>query len=159
MPSHSQPKEARVFCSCCLNIITPLWRTSLVAWSLWPPGIYSFCSVIQLKQTMTIYRQERATASYSDGLGMLPEASRAREPPTLGSALPAPGLCSQCIVMVTQTASTQIVLKFSLLRANIGNNPTFFDLYEKKLISNWLYFYVIENVFDYKEVIHGCCRK
>lgn len=79
MLSLSQPKEAGVFCAYCLHIITSLQRASRVAWSPWPPGIYSLRSVIQLIQTMPIYRQERATASYSDGLGMLPEACRARE--------------------------------------------------------------------------------
>ena len=39
---------------------------------------------------MSIYRQARATAVCSDGLGMLPEASRARELPTLGGDAVAP---------------------------------------------------------------------
>lgn len=67
-------------------------------------------SVIWLKQTMSIYRQERATASYSDGPGMLPEARRARELPTLGRDALAPGVCSECTAVVTQTISTQMVL-------------------------------------------------
>lgn len=48
---------------------------------------------------MSIYRQERATAVHSDGLGMLPEASSARELPTLGGDAAAPSefrVCGGC---------------------------------------------------------------
>lgn len=92
--SHGPPKEARVFCSCCLDVVTSLQGTS-VAWSPGPAGVYSFWSVIQLTQTVSIYRQDRATAPHADGLGVLPEASRAREVPTLGRDMLAPGVCSE----------------------------------------------------------------
>ena len=75
---------------------------------------------------MSIYRQERTTTLYFDGLGMLPEASRARELPTLGRDALAPEVCSECIAFVRQTIWTQIVLKFSLLYASIRSNSMFF---------------------------------
>ena len=63
---------------------------------------------------------------YSDGLGMLPEASRARELHTMGRDALAPEVCSEGIAVVRQTIWTQIVLKFSLLYANIRSNSMFF---------------------------------
>ena len=87
---HGQPKGARVFCSCCLTIIISLQRTSLVARSPWPPDTHPFWSVIQLTQTMSINREGRVTTSHTDGLGMLPGASGARELSTLGRDALAP---------------------------------------------------------------------
>lgn len=64
-----------------------------------------------VNQTMPIFRQHRAT-SYFDDLGTLPEASIARELPALGRDMLAPEVCSECMVLVRQTVSTQIVLTF-----------------------------------------------
>lgn len=64
---------------------------------------------------MSIYRQERATTSHSDGLGMLPEARRARELPTLGRDALAPAVCSECTAIGRQAIGTQDCLNsFSL---------------------------------------------
>lgn len=119
------PERSQSFCSCCLNVVTSLQRTSLVAWSPCPPGgIYSFWSVIQLVQTMSIYRQREHQLLILMVWGYCQSPAEPGSCPLWGETC-WPLEYIQRHIIVMQTVSTRIVLQFSLLHANIRSSSRF----------------------------------
>lgn len=124
MLSHGPPKEARVFCSCCLDVVTSLQGTSPVAWSPWPAGVYSFWSVIQLTQTVSIYRQEsNSSLFWWPGGAARGQQSQGGAHSWKRHAGPRSVFRGHIIAM--KTSLTPIVLKFSLLHASIWSSSVF----------------------------------